>query len=85
MTDLRQQMIEQMKLRRFSENTQQSYVIAVKGLSKYYNKSPDEINDHQIQQYLINLSSIKKRSWSTCNVAMAGLIFFIHMYYAVHP
>jgi len=43
MTPLIQKMINDMKLRRFSADIQQVYIYAVEDLSRYYNRSPDQI------------------------------------------
>jgi integrase/recombinase XerD len=49
MTPLRQKMINDMKLRRFSASTQQAYVDAVAGLAKFFNQSPDTLNKENVQ------------------------------------
>jgi integrase/recombinase XerD len=72
---LREKMIKDMKLRGFSPRTQQSYVDAVAGLAKFYNQSPDGLNEEQVQEYLLYLMEERRLSWSTCNVATAALRF----------
>jgi len=76
MTILRQKMINAMKLRGFSESTQECYVNAVAGLAKYYNQSPDRIGKEQVQDYLLHLAEQRKLSWSTCNIVASALRFF---------
>jgi integrase/recombinase XerD len=76
MTPLRQKMINDMKLRRFSTSTQQAYVDAVAGLAKFYNQAPDKLNEENVQAYLLHLMEDRKLSWSSCNVAVSGLRFF---------
>lgn len=76
MTPLRQKMIDEMKLRRFSESTQTLYVSAVSGLAKHYNLSPDLIDKDKIRQYLLYLMEERELAWSTCNVVVSGLRFF---------
>ena len=41
MTPLRQRMINDMTARGFSENTKLSYLSSVKGLARYYRRSPE--------------------------------------------
>lgn len=53
MTPLRQRIIEDMQLRGLAARTQQSYVAAVEGLARYWNKSPAELNEEQLRQYLL--------------------------------
>ncbi len=76
MTQLREKMIRDMKLRGLSENTIDSYVRSVEGLSLYYNKPPDQFNEEQVQDYLLHLIEARGLTWSSCNVAVAGLRFF---------
>ena len=76
MTPLRQKMINGMKLRRFSPRTEEAYVGAVAGLAKFYNQSPDTIDEEKVQAYLLYLMKERKLSWSSCNVAFSGLRFF---------
>jgi integrase/recombinase XerD len=76
MTILRQKMIDAMKLRRFSESTQDNYVDAVAGLARHYNQSPDKIGKEKVQAYLLHLSEERKLSWSSCNIVSSALRFF---------
>lgn len=76
MKPLRQKMIEEMKLRRFAQKTQDAYVSAVLGLAKHYDQSPDLLDKEKIQKYLLYLMEERHLAWSTCNVAVAGMRFF---------
>ncbi len=76
MTPLRQKMLNDMKLRRFAPRTQYAYLSAVTGLSRFYNTSPEKLNNQQIQRYLLYLMTDKKFAWSSCNVVVNGLRFF---------
>jgi integrase/recombinase XerD len=85
MTPLRQKMINDMKLRRLSDNTQEAYVAAVADLSKFYDQSPDKLDNEKVQRYLLHLMEERKLSWSSCNVAAAGLRFFFTQTLAWQP
>lgn len=76
MSQLRQQMIRDMQLKRFSPRTQASYLYAVTALARYYKQSPDKIDDKQIQDYLLFLMNERKLSWSTCDLQASGIEFF---------
>lgn len=76
MTPLRQKMINDMKLRRFSSATQKLYVYAVEDLAKYYRRSPDRISEEQVYEYLLYLQEVRKLKWGSCNGIAAGLTFF---------
>lgn len=75
MTQLRQQMINDMKVRGMAERTIGSYIDAVAGIAKFYRRAPDELNDREVQQYLLHLIDERGLSWSTCNIAVSGLRF----------
>jgi integrase/recombinase XerD len=74
MSELRNQMIRAMELKDFSTKTQQAYLGAVKGLAKFYGKSPDLLNQQEVEDYLLDLKHSGK-SASTRNVAICGLRF----------
>ena len=75
MTVLRQRMIEDMQLRGLARRTQEAYVSAVEQLAKYYRKSPDEIDEEELRQYLLHLQNEKAVSASTMTVALCGIKF----------
>jgi site-specific recombinase XerD len=76
MTPLRQKMINDMTLRSFSPKTKEAYISAVSGLARFYNQSPETINQEEVQAYLLYLIDDRKLAWSSCNVAFSGLRFF---------
>jgi len=76
MTFLRQRMIEDMQLRGLSESTQGNYVRAVRQLADHYGKSPDQINEEELRQYILYLMNVKKRSSGTCTIILCGIKFF---------
>ena len=66
MTQLRQKMIRAMDLKNLSNHTQRSYLAAVTGLAKHYRRSPEEITETMIEDYLLHLkkkSSFENRVW----------------------
>lgn len=67
-----------MIVRGLSEQTRESYLRAVRGLTSHYHRSPDQISQEQIQAYLVHLYVERKRAWSTCNVIVHALRFFYH-------
>jgi integrase/recombinase XerD len=78
MTPIRKQMPEAMKVRGMAERTQEAYVNAVAGLAKFYHTPPDQLNERQVQRYLLYMLDERKLSWSTCNQAYNALKFFYH-------
>lgn len=76
MGTLRKQMIDAMKLRRFSPRTEKSYLAAVTALANYYQTPPDQLDFEKIKAYLLHLTVERSLSWSTCNVVVCALRFF---------
>lgn len=76
MTPLRRKMYEDMQLHGLAERTQQSYVRAVKGLAKHYNRSPDVLTEEEIRKFFLHLVETRKVSKSTVTVYLSGLKFF---------
>ena len=76
MTPLRKKMIAEMQLRRFSANTQESYLRSVSGLASYYHISPDKISGEKLKSYVLFLTNERNLKWSTINTITAGLRFF---------
>ena len=79
MTSLRQQMTDQMTVRGMAEKTKEAYLRAVTGLARYYRRSPDQLTEQEVQQYLLHLIQERGLAWSSCNVATNGLKFFYHV------
>jgi integrase/recombinase XerD len=76
MTTLRQKLIDEIQLRGFSPNTQDSYVRSVAGLAQFYDRSPDKIADDEIKTYLLHLLRVRKLAVSSIIVAVSALRFF---------
>lgn len=75
MTPLREQLIRELVLRGMSPRTQEAYVAAVYGVAKRYRRSPDQVSDMEIKEYLLDLHG-KDRAASTINQVTSGLKFF---------
>jgi integrase/recombinase XerD len=75
MTPLRQQMIEDMQLRGLSESTQVAYVRSVRQLAEHCGKSPDQITEDELRQYLLYLRNVKHVSASTFTVICSAIKF----------
>ena len=73
MTQLREQMIRAMELKNLSTNTQRSYLAAVTGLVKHYQRSPVKITDKMIDDYLLYLKNDKGNAPNSCGSVLTGL------------
>lgn len=77
MSTLRERMVEEMVLRGFSESTQETYVRAVVGLTKWSGKSPDEVTPEEMRCYFLYLVKEKELSRSSVMQTISGLKFFV--------
>lgn len=75
MTKLREAMEKAMLLRGFSERTYESYIYGVRGLAAYYHRSPDQISNTEVREYLVYLLRERQLTYSTCNLALNAIRF----------
>lgn len=76
MTQLRQQLIQELVLRGMAERTQEAYIHHVYHLAKHFRLSPDQLSDAQVRAYLFDLADKRKLSASTVNQAVNAFRFF---------
>ena len=74
-TPLRERTLETLKLGHYAERTTKSYIDWLIRISEYYNRSPAELSNEQVQAFLLHLIEEKKLEWSTVNQAMAAFRF----------
>lgn len=75
MGELRDRMIRDMQLRRFSDRTQETYLYGVRCLAKHFKQSPDQLSDRQVQDYILYILNVRKLAWSTCNIHVSAMKF----------
>jgi integrase/recombinase XerD len=76
MSELRQKMKKEMELRDFGPRTQEAYLWSVEGLTKFFKRSPDKINQEEVEDYLLYLKNNRQLAYSTRNQIASGLKFF---------
>ena len=76
MTILRQRMIEDLRIRNYSDRTIQIYVDRVAKFAQYFGRSPHLLGPAEIRQYQIFLVKKKKSSWAQFNQTVCALRFF---------
>ncbi len=76
MTPLRQRMIQDLQLRGLSDRTVEAYVRAVAQLAQFYHASPDQLNEEQVRQHLLHLTTVQKVARGTHTIALYGIKFF---------
>jgi site-specific recombinase XerD len=75
MKDVKQLMIEDMKLRGLAPRTQDRYLHAIKALTEYYRRQPDKITEKQVRKYLLYLIETKGYAKSTFNIDLCAIKF----------
>ena len=70
MTPLRQRMIEDMRIRNFTEQTQTSYCQYVSQFARHFRRSPEHLGPEDIRRYQHYLVHEKKLSASSLFVAV---------------
>lgn len=69
-------MNDDMLLHGFSFNTRRSYINSIRRMAKYYNRSPEQISNDEIESYILHLLRDEKLTYSSCNCLLAALKFF---------
>ncbi len=78
-TPLRRRMIEDMRLRNFSQHTIDAYVMAVRQFAEHFKRSPEFLGGDDVRTYLLHLVEVKRASFSRCNIARCALRFVYHV------
>jgi site-specific recombinase XerD len=72
---LRQRMIEDMMVRNFAPNTQESYLHQVSLFARHFRKSPEQLGPEEIRIYQVYLAQERKAAAGTRTVAVSALRF----------
>ena len=75
MTPLRQRMLEDMSIRNFAENTQQSYLQQVSSFARYFHCSPDAMGPEKVREYQVHLVEDCKLAPSSIGIAVSASRF----------
>ena len=75
MTRLRRRMLEDMRIRNLSENTQKRYLSHVAAFAKHFGKSPEQLGLEDVRTYQLYLIQEKSLSASSLNVTVCALRF----------
>ena len=51
MASLRERMLQDMRIRNLSDNTQKTYILQVSLFARYFKQSPERLGPQQIRQY----------------------------------
>lgn len=76
MSELRDRMIQDLKLAGLAEGTGREYLRAVRQLAAYYMVPPDQLSERQVQDYLLYVRDDLGVAKGTFAPMLAGLKFF---------
>ena len=76
MSELRNRMIQDLKLAGLNAGTAKVYLRAVRQLAAYYMTSPDRLSERQVQEYLLYVRDDLGVAKGTFEPMLAGLKFF---------
>ncbi len=72
MTELRNRMIDDMRIRNYSAKTIRTYVYHVAAFARHFGRSPDTLGPEHVREYQIALTN-RQVSWSTFNQSTCAL------------
>lgn len=75
MTPLRRRMLEDMQIRNFSQNTQDTYLLQAALFARHFRQSPEALGPEQIRTYQVYLTNEKKLAPGSVLIATAALRF----------
>ena len=76
MSELRDRMVQDLKLAGLVEGTQREYLRAVRQLAAYYMIAPDRLSQRQVQDYILYVRDELGVAKGTFEPMFAGLKFF---------
>ena len=75
MGKLRDQMLLDLQLSGAKPSTQRAYLREAANLAKYFNKSPDQLGEDELKEYLFHMMKERHLSEGTFRFYVAGLKF----------
>jgi site-specific recombinase XerD len=75
MTSLRQRMLDDMRIRNFTQNTQRSYLEQVSRFARHFRRSPEELGPEEVRAYQIHLLEVRELSAGSQSIVACALRF----------
>ncbi len=76
MNDWYQRMVGTLQLNGKGERTQEAYTRALRMLSEFYGKTPDQITEPELQAYFLRRKNVDRWSPNTMRICYCGIRFF---------
>ena len=75
MSALREAVLLQMRLRHFAGKTVDAYIYAMEELCRFYMRPLETLTCHEVQVFLDEIITVRKRAWATVNVYFSAYRF----------
>ena len=75
MSPLREEALLQMRLRGFAPKTAEAYIYAMKVLCRFYMRPLESLTCAEVQRFLDEVITVRKRAWATVNVYFSAYRF----------
>jgi integrase/recombinase XerD len=75
MSPLREAVLLQMRLRGFAAKTVEAYIYAMKVLCRFYRRPLEDLTCEDVQRFLDEVITVRKRAWATVNVYFSAYRF----------
>ena len=75
MTPLRQRLLEDMRIRNFVQNTQETCLLQVSAFARHFARSPELLGPEEVRAYKVLLLNVRKLAPSSLGTATAALRF----------
>ena len=75
MSPLREEALLQMRLRGFAPKTVEAYIYAMKVLCRFYMRPLESLTCAEVQRFLDEVITVRKRAWATVNVYFSAYRF----------
>ncbi len=75
MGDLRNRMEQDLILRNLSPSTRRNYLLYCRKFAAHYSRSPEELGEEEIREYLLHLIQVEQVAYSTYRQILAALKF----------
>lgn len=75
MTELRQRMIDDMRIRNLSQHTIEMYVRRVRDFARHFGKSPDQLGPKEIREYQVHMINKPSASYTMLDQTVSALRF----------
>ena len=75
MSPLREEALPQMRLRGFAPKTVEAHIYAMKVLYRFYMRPLESLTCAEVQRFLDEVITVRKRAWATVNVYFSAYRF----------